>query len=117
MRQLGAVIFILALMPVLLAGCSDDTQEVVPTGIQLNFTDCLTFGVWVHVDDEYMGMASSEEPAFITLAPGTYELYLRGNAYLGEIYFCWTEEISVSDGNTTVLYFSCDGAECEDPDE
>ncbi len=114
MRQLGAVIFILALMPVLLAGCSDDTEEVTPTGIELNFTECLTFGVWVFVEGEYQGMASSEEPAFFALAPGTYELYLRGNAKLGDIYFCWTDEISISDGNTTVLSYSCDGAECQD---
>ncbi len=114
MRQLGIVIFILALMPVLLAGCSDDTQKVTPTGIELKFTECLTFGVWVFVDDEFQGMASSEEPAFFALAPGTYELYLRGNAYLDDTYFCWTDEISVSDGNTTVLYYSCDGAECQD---
>ena len=114
MRQLGAAIVILALMPVLLVGCSDDTQEVAPTGIQLNFTDCLTFGVWVFVEGEYQGMASSEEPAFFSLAPGTYELYMRSNAYYGDIYVCWTDQISVSEGNTTVLTYSCDGAECQD---
>ena len=114
MRQLGAVIVILALMPVLLVGCSDDTQEVTPTGIQLIFTDCLTFGVWVFVEGEYQGMASSEEPAFFALAPGTYELYMRSNANLEGIYVCWTDQISVSEGNTTVLTYSCDGAECED---
>ena len=119
MRQFGATILILALMSVLLAGCSDDTQEVMPTGIRLTFTDCLTFGIWVFVDDDYQGLASSEEPAFFALAPGNYELYMRSNAYVGEVekvYACWTEQISVTDGNTTSLTFSCDGAECEDPD-
>ncbi len=116
MRQLGAVICILALMPVLLAGCSDDTQEVTPTGIRLTFTECLTFGVWVFLDGDYQGMVASEEPAFIAVAPGEYELYMRSNANYGDIYVCWTDEISVSDGNTTVLSYSCDGAECQDPD-
>ena len=51
MRQLGAILVILILLPVWLSGCSDDTQEVVPTGIKLVFTDCLTFGVWVFVEE------------------------------------------------------------------
>ena len=114
MRQLGAVILILALLPVLLAGCSDDSQEVAPTGIQLNFTECLTFGVWVFVEGEYQGIASSEEPAFFALAPGTYELYLRSNAQLGDTYACWTDQISIADGSTTILSYSCDGAACQD---
>ena len=114
MRQLGAVILILALMPVLLAGCSDDTQEVTPTGIKLTFTDCLTFGVWVFIEGEYQGLASSEEPTFFALAPGTYELYMRSNANYGDIYVCWTDQITVSDGVTSNLYYSCDGAECQD---
>ncbi|MCK4548803.1 MAG: hypothetical protein KAU49_01495 [Candidatus Krumholzibacteria bacterium] len=114
MRQLGAIILILALMPVLLAGCSDDSQEVAPTGISLNFTDCLTFGIWVFIEGEYQGMASSEEPSFFALAPGSYELYMRSNAMYGDIYVCWTDQITVSDGNTTGLTYSCDGAECQD---
>lgn len=114
MRQLGAVLLILALMPVLLAGCSEDSQDVAPTGIRLEFTECLTFGVWVFVEGEYQGMSSSEEQSFFELAPGTYELYLRGNALLGDTYFCWTDQITVSDGVTTSLFYSCDGAECQD---
>jgi hypothetical protein len=114
MRQLGAVLFILILLPVWLSGCSDDTQEVVPTGIKLYFTDCLTFGVWVFVEGEYQGMCSSEEQCFFPLAPGTYELYMRSNASYGEIFVCWTDQITVTENNTTSLTYSCDGAECED---
>jgi len=114
MRQLGAVILILALMPVLLAGCLDDSQEVTPTGIRLTFTECLTFGVWVFIEGEYQGMISSEEIGFIPLAPGSYELYMASNAKIGNTYFCWTEQITVADGSTTNLTYSCDGAECED---
>jgi len=114
MRQLGAAIFILVLMSLFLAGCSDDTQDVQPTGIRVSFTDCLTFGIWVFVEGEYQGMVSSEEPGFIELAPGSYELYMRSNAKLGDVYFCWTDQVSVSDGTTTSLTFSCEGAECSD---
>jgi hypothetical protein len=117
MRQLGAIMCILALMPVLLAGCSDDTQEVSPTGIKIGFTDCLTVGIWVFVNGDYIGMASSEEPTFFELAPGTYELYMRTNAYLGDIFGCWNDQVSVSEGNTSTLFYSCDGAECQDPPE
>ncbi len=114
MRQLGAAILILALMPVLLTGCSDDTQEVTPTGIKLNFEQCLSFGVWVFVEGEYQGMASSEEPTFFDLAPGSYTLYMRSNALIGDTYFCWTDEVSVSENATTELTYSCDGHECSD---
>jgi hypothetical protein len=114
MRQLGAAIFILALMSLLLAGCSDDTEEVTPTGIRVEFTECLTFGVWVFVEGEYQGMISSEEPGFVELAPGTYELYMRSNAKLGDTYYCWTDQISVTENTTTGLSYSCDGAECTD---
>jgi hypothetical protein len=114
MRQLGAVLFILALMSVLLAGCSDDSQEVTPTGIRLTYTECLSFGVWVFVEGEYQGMASSEEPTFFALAPGTYELYMASNARIGDTYFCWTDQVTITDGNTTSLTYSCDGHECQD---
>ena len=114
MRQLGAVLLILALMPVLLTGCSDDSQEVTPTGIRLDFTECLTFGVWVFVEGEYQGMLSSEESGFFPLAAGTYELYMASNAKIGNTYFCWTDQVTVTEGSTTDRTYSCDGAECED---
>ena len=114
MKQLGAVLFILALMPVLLAGCSDDSQEVTPTGMELTFTECFSFGVWVFVEGEYQGMASSEEFAFFPLAPGTYDIYMASNARIGDTYFCWTDQVTVTDGNTIRLTYSCDGAECQD---
>jgi len=114
MRQFGAVIFMLALMPVLLAGCSDNSQEVAPTGIKLIYTDCLSFGIWVFVDGEYQGLASSEEPAFFPLASGTYDLYMASNARIGDTYFCWTDQVTVSEGSTKTLTYSCDGHECTD---
>ena len=116
MRQLGAVLSIFALLtPVLLAGCSDDTQEVSPTGIRLEFTECLSFGVWIFIEGEYQGMASTEEFYALNLAAGTYEIYLRGNAMLGDTYYCWgPETVTVTDGNMTMKSYSCDGAECQD---
>ena len=116
MRQLGAVLSIFViLMPLLLAGCSDDTQEVTVTGLRLEFTECLSFGVWIFVEGEYQGMASTEEVYPLELPSGTYEIYLRGNAMLGETYFCWgPETVTVTDGEMTTRRYSCDGAECQD---
>ncbi len=114
MRRIGALVMILMLTSIIAAGCEDDSNDTQMTGLELRFSDCLTFGIWVFIDGEYQGMASSEEPKVFSLGAGTYEFYARSNAKLGDTYFCWNESVSVSDGNITILRLSCDGAECSD---
>jgi len=114
MRRIGALAIVIMLTSMFAAGCEEDSNEVQQTGIELRFSDCLTFGVWVFVDGEYQGMVSSEEPKFFPLGAGSYELYARSNAKLGDVYFCWTRQISVSDGNISTISLSCEGAECSD---
>jgi hypothetical protein len=102
-----AVILLLAVSP----GCKKETTTD-ETGLNITTANCLTFGIWVFLDGQYQGMISSEEPHFFSLPSGTYELSARSNADLGEIYFCWTQEVTVNDGGTTEVLLDCDGAEC-----
>lgn len=116
MRRVSGLVITIAMMMLLvpLTGCEEDAQEAGDTGLFLVFEDCLVFGVWVFIDGEYQDMASSEEPHFFPLPAGTYELYARSNATLGEICFCWTEAVTVNDGSTTYDTLTCVGAECTD---
>lgn len=114
MKRAAALLLLSFMIASLSSGCGEDSTEVAQTGIEMRFTQCLVFGVHIFVNDTYQGTCSSEEPKFYPLGPGTYTLYARSNANLGETYFCWSTEISVSDGNTTVVTLSCDGAECSD---
>ncbi len=117
MKRIGAIAVILALTWMISSGCKDDTEKVCQTGLQLSFSGCLTFGVWVWVDDEYQGIASSEEPYFFELKDGSHDLYVRSNAKLSENskYFCWSDEFTVKDGSITYVVLNCcASAECED---
>jgi len=113
MKRAAALLFVSVLLTAVSTGCEEDSTKVSQTGIEMQFTDCLTFGVHIFINDTYQGTCSSEEPKFYPLGAGTYTLYARSNANLGDTYFCWgPTEISVSDGNTKVVTLSCDGAEC-----
>ena len=112
MRRIGALIFTLLMILTSNIGCEDTSQEVQPTGVELRFSNCLTFGVWVFVDDDYKGTASSEEPKFYSVLSGSHTLYARSNGKIEGVDYCWTIDFSVSDGNTTLVQLSCIGAEC-----
>jgi hypothetical protein len=112
MKRAAALILVSVLLIAVWTGCEEDSTEAIPTGIEMQFTDCLVFGVHIFIDDTYQGTCSSEEPKFYPLGAGTYALYARSNANLGDTYFCWSTDVTVSDGNTTVVTLSCDDAEC-----
>lgn len=112
MKRAAALLILSAMLAAISTGCEEDTTDVSRTGLEMRFADCLTFGVHIFVNDTYQGTCSSEEPRFYPLAPGSYDLYARSNANLGGTFYCWNTEISVSDGNITIVRLSCDGAEC-----
>lgn len=114
MKRLVALMVLPVILAAVSTGCEEDSADLNPTGLELRFADCLVFGVHIFVNDTYQGTCSSEEPRFYSIGPGDYTLYARSNANLGETYFCWTMDISISDGNTTVVTLSCDGAECSE---
>jgi hypothetical protein len=114
MKRVSALLLMSLVLVSFSTGCKDDSANATPTGFEMQFADCLVFGVHIFINDTYQGTCSSEEPKFYPLGAGTYTLFARSNANLGETYFCWTQDITVSDGNTTVVTLSCDGAECSE---
>ena len=110
MKRIGVIAALLALSLMFAGGCDDETEGVSTTGINLTFANCLPFGIWVFVDDEYQSFASSEEPHFVSVTPGNHTLWARSNAQLGDEYFRWEIEFSVSDGQTTELLLDCTDA-------
>ena len=102
------------------SGC-EDSQTVDKTGFELVTANCVAIGIRVFIDDEPEEIASSEQPHFYPLPAGTYHLFARSNATLSMNEpdpLCWTREISISDGNVTVVVLDCDDAiECNDPVE
>jgi hypothetical protein len=118
MRRTGALTLALTILLAIFPGCGEEETEEVITGVEVRFTGCLTVGVQLFINDKYKGTASTEEPMFISLSAGTHELFGRTTGYLieGDIYGCWEEEFSVTDGNITVLTLTCDGAECTLPE-
>lgn len=116
MKRIGMLLITLLFILSIIYGCEDDSQGVGETGVTVSFQDCLSFVIWVFVDGEYQGIASSEEPKFFAIPSGGHTLYARSNAIIRETneYFCWTREFSVADGNITTLGLNCTGAECSD---
>lgn len=134
MRRIGAIIVVAALAIGFFIGCEEEIEGLDPTGFQLRFAalnlrevirniggtvridtvaveqECLTFAVWVFVDDEYQGRASTDEPKFFSLGPGTYDLYLRSNMRKAteDAFYSWVRRFSVHDGTTTFMTFYTD---------
>ena len=109
MNRVGVFLTLVALTLLLSAGCDEDTTEVSRTGIEVRCSGCLPFGVYVFVDDEPIGEVSSEEPGFFELPSGTFSLYAYSNAESSTTnqYFCWSQSVTVSDGNVTDVVLEC----------
>ncbi|MBN1884999.1 MAG: hypothetical protein JW876_05700 [Candidatus Krumholzibacteriota bacterium] len=110
MKRIGVITALLALSLAIAGGCDDETAGVDQTGINLRFANCLPLGIWVFVDDEYQSFASTEEPQFISVTAGSHTLWARSNAQLGDEFYSWDIEFSVSDGQITELTLDCTDA-------
>jgi hypothetical protein len=95
-------------------GCSDETTDTEPTGVEVAFPSCLTFNAVVFIDGNYVGSYSSERSWFIDIAAGTHHLEAHSNLSVvdDDTGFCWDETFSVADGSTTLLSLPCDTAAC-----
>jgi hypothetical protein len=113
MFRVGAFIVIVLVLS-LFFGCSEKTSEAQPTGLELGFMNCLTFNGSVFIDNNYVGSYSSERAWFIDVAAGSHALYVKGNivVVVGDSTFCWTQNFSVADGQTTHLDLDCDLGGC-----
>ena len=113
MYRIGALIA-LVLVGSLLLGCEEDATETSSTGLALVFQNCITFNANVFIDDGFVGQYTSERPSFIEVPTGSHRLFVESNlvVHLGDTNFCWTKNVTVSDGQTTVVNLNCRGAAC-----
>ena len=116
MKRIGALAAILALAGLFAAGCEEEVTSVASTGIEIGFTNCITVGIWVWIDDEYQGFMSTDNTEYFETSTGSHEVYCRSNAILTDNrqYYCWTQSISVSEDNVSLLALDCYGAGCTD---
>lgn len=108
------VVALTVLMVSMFFGCSDETTDTEPTGVEVAFPNCLTFNAVVFIDGNYVGSYSSERSWFIDISAGTHLMEAHSNLTVneGNIEFCWRESFSVADGATTLLSLPCDTAAC-----
>jgi hypothetical protein len=116
MRRIGSLVLILTLVVVIFNACKDDSKGVDQTGVEISFTNCVTAGIRVWIDDEYQTFVSTDEPAFLEVPSGSHSLYARSNAINTEdkSYYCWSTSFSVTDGETTFLTLDCTDHLCSD---
>jgi hypothetical protein len=114
MKRIGVAAALLILMTAILASCEETGTETQATGVWVRFQNCVTFPASIYVNDEYWGVASSEEPVLVEVGAGSYTIYAHSTAILvdEDKYFCWTNDVSVSDGQTTDLWLDCNGHLC-----
>lgn len=136
MRRIGSATLILTIAVMMFIGCGEDTSGVDQTGFQVRFVSielreierfdqetksividtvaleqpALTFAVWVFVDDEYQGRASTDEPKFFPFPSGTYDMYIRSNMrkVTQDTFFSWARQFTVDDNYTTFLTYYTD---------
>ena len=111
MKRVGVLIILAMTLLTFTSGC-DEAVEAQATGVTIRCANCLTFEVWVWVDDNFMNIISSEEPTTFEISSGSHSLFARSNAMDEDNYWCWSLDFSVSDGNITTVVLDCTGAEC-----
>lgn len=116
MKRVGALVAILALGALFAAGCEEDVVTVASTGVEIGFTNCITVGVWVWIDDEYQGFISTDNAEYFETSSGSHQIYCRSNAILTDNrqFYCWSRSVTVSENNVSLLALDCVGAGCTD---
>jgi hypothetical protein len=134
MKRIGISMALLTIALIFLLGCEEETTGVDETGFQVRFValelreiervvegsievdtialeqPALTFAVWVFVDDEYQGRASTDEPKFFSFPSGTYDMYVRSNMrkITEDTFYLWRRRFTVNEGNITFMTFHTD---------
>jgi len=113
MKRIGLVSFVIILALSAFFGCKEKGTEAKPTGIELRFRGCITFGAYVFIDGEVQGTYTTEQPSEIEIAAGPHSLYVRSNLYVsGDTFFCWTQDIDVQQDKMLPVTLSCPGNKC-----
>ena len=134
MRRIGIATILLTVAFMVFIGCEEETTGTDQTGFEVRFATlefreiervsgtsieidtitleqpALTFAVWVFVDDEYQGRASTDETKFFPFPSGTYDMYVRSNMrkVTEDTFYSWARRFSVNDNATTFLTFYTD---------
>ncbi|MBN1163639.1 MAG: hypothetical protein JXB45_03595 [Candidatus Krumholzibacteriota bacterium] len=106
MRRVGALAVFFTVLLMVAPGC-EDTQSTDPTGFELSFDECLTVGAWVYVNGKYQDFIAIEHPHFFELPAGSYRVYVRSNAHYESYHLCWETNVSVKEGQVTLLRLPC----------
>jgi hypothetical protein len=114
MKRIGAAAVLLGLFLLILSGCEEETTGVEEKGLEIAFTNCLSFGVYVWVDGLFQGYTSTDEPKLFEIPSGSHTLYARSNAIKEGSYYCWSTNVSVSDSGISTVTLDCTGAECQE---
>lgn len=114
------VIMISVFIVLVIWGCSDEEEgmSVSPYGTELGSGEgylvlrtynCLTIGLQVHVDDEYLGLISTDEPALLHIAPGSHDLFIKSNGGVRDSirYFFWEVEATAAADHVPELILDC----------
>jgi len=113
MKRIGIASMMIMLALVMVYGCKQQSTEAQVTGIELQFSGCLTFEAWLWVDGEFQGSYTSEQPSTIPVAAGARSLYIRSNMFVtGDTMYCWDEQVTVEDGKVTAVTLPCAGHKC-----
>ena len=134
MRRIGIATIVLTVALMVFIGCGEETAGTDETGFEVRFATLefreierivgtsieidtitleqppLTFAVWVFVDDEYQGRASTDVSKFFPFPSGSFDMYVRSNMrkVAEDTFYSWTRRFSVNDNNTTFLTFYTD---------
>lgn len=105
-------------------GCSEDEEglDVRPYGTEIGdgegylavrTANCLTIGLQVHVDNEYLGLISTDEPALLHIAPGSHDLFIRSNGGIRDSlkYFYWEVQATAAADHVPELLLNCMNAD------
>ena len=98
MKRVGVLLILAAALLTFTSGC-DETVEAQTTGVTIRCANCLTFEVWVWVDDNFTNIISSIEPATFEISSGSHSLFARSNAADDDNYWCWSIDFTVNDGS------------------
>ncbi|HUV37151.1 MAG TPA: hypothetical protein VMX58_09470 [Patescibacteria group bacterium] len=134
MKRVGIATVILTMAVLFMIGCEEDATGVDETGFEVRFValelreierivgqsieidtitleqPALTFAVWVFVDDEYQGRASTDEPRFFSFPSGTYDMYVRSNMrkVTQDTFYSWKRRFTIDENATAFLTYYTD---------
>lgn len=123
MKKFNILLIVIFASLTIFIGCDEEAEEFnAPYAVELGEgnaqflieTDsCLTIGLNIFVDDEFMGLISTSEPALVHASEGTHTVYARSNGGILDSLevFWWTREVEAAVDRAPVLLLNCMDAE------